>query len=200
MLKDSTGNPLKVLDRALMRDKGSTATCPKCDATWNVYGESAPVAAKAPSEWRVEEVRETHRFEQPLGTDRQVVDAKDFGSSVTQKLSFSRQWRQTVTIESEKSATQTSGGKITVLDIATLESNAETVVKDNYRAEESSERTSTREVEVKVEAGTAMEVLMHWKKVWQGGVVVFEGPEGATVEMPFAVAVDVTFDQEFSSV
>lgn len=184
-----------------MRDKGSTATCPKCNATWNVFGENAPVAAAAPpSEWRVEEVRETHRFEQPLGTDRQVVDAKDFDSSVTQKLSFSRQWRQSVTIESEKSATQSSGASIAVLDIATLESNAETVVRDNYSTEESSERTSTREVEVTVNAGTAMEVLLHWKKVWQGGVVVFEGPEGATVEMPFAVAVDVTFDQEFSSV
>lgn len=200
MLKDSAGNPLKVVDRALMRDKGSTATCPKCDATWNVYGASTPVAPKASSEWRVEEVRETHRFEQPLGTDRQVVDAKDFDSDVTQKLSFSRQWRQSVTIESEKVATQSSGVSLAVLDIATMEANAETVVRDNYSTEDSSERTSTREVEVTVKGGTAMEVLLHWKKVWQGGVVVFEGPDGATVEMPFALAVDVTFDQEFASV
>jgi hypothetical protein len=183
-----------------MRDKGSTATCPKCNVTWNVYGASAPVVPETPSEWRVEEVRETHRFEQPLGTDRQVVDAKDFDSDVTQKLSFSRQWRQSVTIESEKISTQSSGVSLAVLDIATLESNAETVVRDNYSTEDSSERTSTREVQVTVKGGTAMEVLLHWKKVWQGGVVVFEGPNGATIEMPFALAVDVTFDQEFASV
>lgn len=183
-----------------MRDKGSTATCPKCDVRWNVFGAAAPAQpAESPSEWRVDEVRETHRFEQPLGTDRQVVDAKGFGSDVTQKLSFSRQWRQSITVDSEKTVTQSLSGSLKFVDVASLESSAETAVKDGYSAEDSTERTSTREVEVEVKAGTAMEVLLHWKKVWQGGVVVFNGPDGATLEMPFAVAVDVTFDQEFES-
>ena len=33
----------------------------------------------------------------------------------------------------------------------------------------------------------------------RAGVVVFAGPGGATAEVPFALTVDVTFDQEFDS-
>lgn len=199
-MTDSTGRPLNKIGAAYLRDKQSKASCPKCGATWNVFGTTAPQPADSPpTEWRVDEVRETHRFEQAIGTDRQVVDASNFDSNVTQKLVFSRQWRQSVTVDSEKTVTNTSGGSLDILDLATLEASAETAIRDGYSTEDSTERTTSREIEVTVNAGTAMEVKLHWKKVLQGGVVVFAGPGGATAEVPFALTVDVTFDQEFDS-
>lgn len=200
-MTDSTGRPINKIAATYLRDKKATARCPKCDATWPVFGATTPQPADPPpTEWRVDEVRETHRFEQALGTDRQVVDATGFDSKVTQKLVFSRQWRQSVTVESEKAVTHSSGGSLAILDLATLEASAVTAIKDGYSTEDSTERTTSREIEVTVNAGTTMEVQLHWKKVLQAGVVVFAGPNGATVEVPFALAVDVTFDQEFDSV
>jgi hypothetical protein len=200
-MKDATGRPLNKIAATYLRDKQATATCPKCDASWNVFGAATPQPADPPpTGWRVEEVRETHRFDQALGTDRQVVDATGFDSTVTQKLVFSRQWRQSVTVESEKAVTHSSGASVAILDLATLKASAETAIKEGYSTEESTERTTSREIEVRVTAGTSMEVKLHWKKVLQAGVVMFAGPNGATVEVPFALAVDVTFDQEFDTV
>lgn len=200
ILKDPEGNGISILTPYPLLDKGATATCPKCNETWAVFGKDDTAALPKSPEWRITDVRETHRFEEPLGTDRQSVDQKGFSGNSTQRLSFSRQWRQSFSVESEKSTTTRVGGEISLMELAKLEASAETMVRESYVSEESAERTSSRELEVEVPGGTAVEVLFHWKKVWQGGVVVFTGPEGATLEMPFAVAVDVAFDQEMRNI
>lgn len=43
-----------------------------------------------------------------------------------------------------------------------------------------------------------MQVLLHWKKIWQAGTVELTGADNARILMPYAVAVDLGFDPAFS--
>ena len=199
VLKDSSGRPLSLLTGYWRMDRSAVASCPKCGVSWPVFGRggTSQPAAEATG-WSVAEVTETERYEQPIGDDSQVVDAGSSSSAITQTMTFSRQWTQTITLDSEKSETYNVGGSLSVADLASLEASAEKAIKTSRGLSQESSQTTTREVQVTVNAGKKMHVLLHWKKIWQAGVVELTGPNDAKVSMPYAVAVDVTFDQAFT--
>jgi hypothetical protein len=199
VLKDSAGRPLGLMTGYWRLDKSAVASCPKCGVSWPVFGKGGVTTPKPePTPWSVTEVTETERYEQPIGDDRQTVDAGQSSSEITQTMTFSRQWTQTITIDSEKSETWNVGGSLSVADLAKLQASAENAIKTSRGLSQESSQTTTREVQVTVKAGKRMQVLLHWKKIWQAGVVELAGPKDARVAMPYAVAVDVTFDQAFT--
>src|SRR5947209_7006232 len=63
--------------------------------------------------YRVELI-ETKRTEQPMGEDRKVIDNLNSSAPLQRKITTSKEWSQTITIEDEKAASLTgeAGGKV----------------------------------------------------------------------------------------
>lgn len=198
VIKDASGRHLSLLTPYWAMDKSAVATCPKCGLSWPVFGKGGATPKPTTGSWSVTDVTETDRYEQPIGDDRQIVDASGSSSDITQTMTFDRHWTQTVTIGSEKSETWNVGGSLSVGDLVNLEASAETAIRTSHGLSQESAQTTSREIEVTVKAGKKMLVLLHWKKIWQAGVVEFAGPNDSKISMPYAVAVDMAFDQEFS--
>jgi hypothetical protein len=53
------------------------------------------------------------------------------------------------------------------------------------------------EIGITVERGTALAIVLAWKRLWQHGVVHVLS-QGRQVDVPFRVAVGITFDQSMS--
>jgi hypothetical protein len=194
-LTDSKGQPVGILTPYPLMDKGTVAECPTGGEKWPVFRGAAPVH-QAPMGWEVVAVEETVRFEKPVGRDERILDASRSNATATRSLSFSREWTETVSVESEKTQTMGGGISLSMADLIKLEGSAETALKSHYGVSSQRRQTSTEEVSLTVPAGTRLKIILHWKELWQGGSVRLRNVSGAEVRVPFAVRSGITFDQE----
>jgi hypothetical protein len=196
VLVDGAGEPISVVTPYFVMDRSAVAKCPRCGATWAVFGDGQP--AKMPhGPWSVKAINETERFERQIGVDQQIIDASGVSSDVTQKLTFSRHWTQTIDVESEKSHTTSLGGKISLGDVLSLEASVEQAVRDTYGISSETGRTNTQEVQVTVKAGKRLQISLHWKIISQAGTVELEQSGVGSILVPFVCAADLSFDQVF---
>lgn len=176
-------------------DRGTLAECPKCNQRWSVFGSSVPPpppSSPPPYEARL---RETERVEEPLGEEQRIIDNSKSSVKVVRSLSVSKEWVQTYTVEYEKG--RADGGK---LDLALvqgvgIQATAESSVKERYAVSGETRRTFTEQISMEVPKNQKVKVLLHWKRIWQHGILELASAGAPTLEVPFKVVVGVTFDQ-----
>jgi hypothetical protein len=147
---------------------------------------------------KVLEVVETARSEQPLGSEDRDIDNSQSDTTVTRSFKATKRWAQSCQVEFEKSRLSGQGGEVTIPNVASLKGNVEETLRRQYSASSEEEQTFEEEVTVTVPPRTALHLVMDWKRIVQEGYVRLEHGDGRIVEVPFQVAVGVTFDQRQS--
>jgi hypothetical protein len=69
------------------------------------------------------------------------------------------------------------------------------VVKKQYSLSKQEQERHIEEFEVVVPPHTKAIIVLEWKRIWQHGKIIFSNPNNMQVEVPFAVAVGITFNQ-----
>jgi hypothetical protein len=170
-----------------------TAQCPKCLATLPVWRHDS--ASKSDSTWTVQAIVETERFEERIGNDERVIDASNTSATIVRNITFSKEWSRSLTIESEESSSRSMSTGLDLNSIS-IRSTAEQALRNRYNVSTTERETRTEEMSISVPGGTRQQIILQWKRVWQKGIVQLADKTGRRIDLPFNVAVDVTFDQK----
>lgn len=194
---------------------GIRSVCRRCGADWPTFAvgaralarggsraaaaEDAPSAAAdparnepaTPARWRV--VEHT-RVTEPIGDELRVIDNALSPVATRRRIELQRQWTRTVEIGRDAGRTQGVEGKLSLASLGGLAARAERTVSDHYGIRAESVQTYTDEIEVTVNPKMRLEMVLHWNRIWQEGMLVSDDPDRPG-ELPFRVAVGLTFDQ-----
>ena len=135
------------------------------------------------------------RIEKPLGSEERAIDNSGSDTTITRSIKATKRWTQTCQLELEKSRVRGQGADVSVANLATLRRKLEETLREQYAATTQVEQVFEEEVTVTVPPKTSVHLIMDWKRIIQQGYVQLRDSAGATVEVPFEVAVGVTLDQ-----
>jgi hypothetical protein len=177
---------------ALLSGPGTVAECPKCRQRWPVFA-SGPVASVVPK--YDTRITETTRREESLGEDLRTIDNSRSSAGSTRRITVTKEWSQTYSIEYEKANTRKLDAGIEFPCGASLKAEAESRVMEHYALSKEAKQVYTEEISLDVPPKTKLVLKIQWKRIWQLGVLTVTEQGGPTVEVPFEAAVGVTFDQ-----
>jgi hypothetical protein len=114
-------------------------------------------------------------------------------------IKVARRWQQRLEVDSEATRSRSTAGKAGLaVSLARLE--IERAIEQSLRSSLSLaaeiEQILEQTLEVTVPPGARLTVRLHWKQIWQEGDVRVRLADGTVAEIPYRVAVEVTFDQE----
>lgn len=176
----------------LLMDQSAVAECPKCNQRWMVLaGASLP---STPSNLSFIFV-ETERTEEALGDERRQIDNSKSSVELTRRLTIGREWTQSYTLDREKVRSDHSELKVGGAELPSLTLAAENTLKERYSITSSVKQTYEEEITVVVPQRTSLTLVFHWKRLWQHGNIQAYRANKIFFEMPFKVAVGLTFDQ-----
>jgi hypothetical protein len=156
---------------------------------------SGQTVAAAPTVAGTQQV-ETGRREEPLGTETRTVDNSRSASSSIRRLKARRTWTVRQEVRFEETTRKSASGGIEVKAVLHLRGELERAVRRSQAAVAQDERTFEEEIEVTIPARTTVDVLLHWKRVWQEGILIVTTSAGEVFEVPYGEVVGLTFDQE----
>lgn len=161
-----------------------------------IDGELVPTAKSLISESGIESaVIETHRSEEKIGTERRVIDNSKSSASLSRRFTLSKEWFQAYKVDNEKSRVIRGELNVGIGSTLGVKSVAETKIRTQYSVSENIRQICTDEVTIEVPPKTALEILFQWKRIWQHGFVRVQDNQTDAVEIPFQIAVGITFDQ-----
>jgi hypothetical protein len=165
--------------------------CRKCKQKWPLEPDSlAPSQAVG-----VLDVVEVDRVEEPLGNEIRVIDNSASDITVTRTLRATKDWMQSYTVEAEQARLVGHGLEVGSKEIGTFKANAEETLRRKYSFSNEVRQTFAEEIGLTVPARTKIRLTIHWKRIWQRGFVrIQQGPD-RLIEVPFQMAVGLTFDQ-----
>ncbi|MEM7481640.1 MAG: hypothetical protein AAF481_10740 [Acidobacteriota bacterium] len=172
--------------------RAERAECPRCLYSWPVKDDSLPASSQDAA--KVVGVQETERVEEHLGKDLRTIDNSRSSAAIKRRFTISKQWTRTLSVEYEQAESQNAGFSLGA-DGVGVESSIEESIRRKYALEESTTESYSEEVEISVPGKTHLSVIFNWKKIWQLGVVSVQIQAGQVVQIPFRVAVGLTFDQ-----
>ena len=176
--------------------QGEIAECPHCAHRWNYRGKSSPIR---PNKLEVVNIIETSRSEEILGVEQRLIDNSRSTSKTTRRFTVSREWSKNYTIKYEN--TQVNGAelnlglKLVETELANLKVASQETLNKQYSISEGTTENYTEEVQVEVPGYKKLNVIFNWKRIWQHGVIKFRDQNNQVFDVPFQVAVGVTFDQ-----
>jgi hypothetical protein len=136
---------------------------------------------------------ETHRSEEPIGTETRRIDNTSGVGRVTRTIRVTKGWNHTVSLDLHTSDKHSGGGQIGPNWLA-VRTSIEQAVERTYDVSVSRREEFTEEVGVEIEPGADVTIIFTWKRIWQHGLahVLTQGHEKG---VPFRMAVGVSFDQ-----
>lgn len=137
---------------------------------------------------------ETRRTQEPIGEESFSIDNRKAKTSVERVRAVSQEWSRTGSIAFDEARTA-DGGVAIGPNWLSLRTTLQQVFQQTYSVETTQKHTVTEQLTVTVPAGASVRVLVAWKLIWQQGVVRFEDQNGQIVEIPYKVAISLTFDQ-----
>lgn len=143
--------------------------------------------------WRLELVEGT-RYEKLLGKETRSIDNSRSGASTTRMMSFTREWASTYTLSVEQSGT-VGGSAGLGTHVLPLKAEANRTLKSTYSVTSEERKAFVEQVTINVDPRTRSEINFFWKEIRQRGVVRLSGLD-FEVEVPYEIAVALTFDQE----
>jgi len=141
------------------------------------------------------DVVETTRSQQGLGSDERTVDNALSDTTVTRSIKLTKRWTQSCTVEIEKSRVTGQSSELIIPVLATLKSDMEQTLRSQYASSTEEEQIFEAEVSLEVPPRSSLQFVMDWKRIIQNGYVRVQDSAGQTIEVPFAMAVGLTFDQ-----
>jgi hypothetical protein len=170
--------------------------CHHCNYSCNIYASSNTIR---PNKLEVVSIIETHRSADIWGIDQRIIDNSKSTSKTTRKITVSKEWSKTYNIQDEKTQVNgtelNSGVKLPEIEIANIKLTSQETLKSRYSISEGKKETYTEEVQVEVSEYKKVEVSFTWKRIWQHGVIKFRHQDNREFDVPFQIAVEVTFDQ-----
>ena len=145
---------------------------------------------------RILDVTETHRSEEPIGTETRRIDNLAGTARLTRTMRVTREWTRTVSLDHNASSGTTTGAQVGP-DWLALQTSVEQSLSQTYSVSTGRREEFVEEIGVEVEPGTAVTVVLAWKRLWQHGVVRVLSRE-SPVEVSFRLAVGITFDQSMA--
>jgi hypothetical protein len=196
-------------------DSLAVAECPKCHQKWSVFsGNKAGIVRQRMSEITVKgdqskasqidiknldiknlNVIETERVEEHLGSEQRLIDNSKSGITVNREFTIGKEWSQSYVIDYDK--TTSVGGEIggSLFSLGTLKSTFQRSIKDHYSISEGTKLTYSEKINLQIKEKTKLRVIFQWKRLWQHGFLQICTKDGKEFEIPFRVAIGVTFDQ-----
>jgi len=191
-------------------DISTIAECPRCKQHWPVFSDSQSGTSVHLAQPNVEyskvksdeilevskfQLVETDRSEEPLGSDRRIIDNSKGTGRVTRKLAISKEWSKTYTVDFEKAVKASGEAGFKVFNIVAIKANIEGDLRKKYSISESVKNTYTDEVSVEIEPQTKVIYCFNWKCIWQNGVIrCLDRDDREVAFIPFRVVIGVTFD------
>jgi hypothetical protein len=157
---------------------------------------SRPLAAEEGLDEVATRQVETGRREEPIGTETRTVDNSRSASSSVRRLKARRTWTGSQEVRFEETTRKSVSGGVEVKAVVNLRGELEQAVRRSRTTVVQDERTFEEEIEVTIPARTTVDVLLHWKRVWQEGNLVVTTSSGDVFEVPYREVVGLTFDQE----
>lgn len=147
----------------------------------------------APPAVQVLGITELHRSEEPIGTENLRIGDASGAARLTRTMRVTREWSRTVNLETDDTHGSSAAGVVGPAWLS-LRRTVEQSLSRTYTISEGRREEFAEELSVEVEPGAAVTVVLDWKRLWQHGVVhaLFEGRQ---IEIPFCVAIGITFDQ-----
>lgn len=196
-------------------DSLAVAECPRCQQKWSVFsGAKAGIVRQRMSEITVKsgqsliapidvkdvdikhlKITETERVEEHLGSEQRLIDNSKSKIIITREFTIGKEWSQSYVIDYDK--TTSIGGEIGagIFGIGTLKSTFQQSIKDHYSISEGTRLTYSEKINLQVKEETKLRVIFQWKRLWQHGCLQISTKRGEEFEIPFRVAIGVTFDQ-----
>ena len=166
--------------------RSTVAECPVDHETWPVFG-SAP-------RLEVKDVVEAGRTEEDWHPERRVFDNRLGTSEQKTTTTFTTGWTRTVAVEREETEKLSATLGFPLKEVISIELSAEDTLRKKYAVSDAEEQTSSISQEIVVPAHTKRILDLHWRRVWQHGVVTFDDPRGGELRVPFKVLVDVRYN------
>jgi hypothetical protein len=89
------------------------------------------------------------------------------------------------------------GGSIELrpASLVTIKTEALASLRERYSIAVEEEQIFQEEIDVTVPPGSAVQIVLHWKRIWQEGNVILSFPNGGSLQLPFRLVAGMTFDQ-----
>jgi len=150
------------------------------------------------TKWEILDIVEHGRTQAYIGEETRVIDtSKSRSSSINRTINFKKQWRQTYELEYEKAHSLTKGESVRTDRYITYTKQIEDSIKKRYAITGEEIRTCEESIEVDAKPGTIVILRIEWKKILQQGYVevsnTYDDPS-ETIQIPFSLVVDLTFD------
>ncbi|HEY4454142.1 MAG TPA: hypothetical protein VGN81_07520 [Pseudonocardiaceae bacterium] len=157
------------------------ATCTKCGGSWPLFAQPGAIDTV--------QVLETDRVEDAIGQDVRRIDNSGPASAV-RRIKATRRWMQRVEFADDRTSTSTKG-----IDLFRFKASAETTLHRHFGGSAETEQTFEEGIELSIPPNTVLELVLHWKRIWQRGSVIGTDAAGGTIQLPFRIVVGLTFDQ-----
>ena len=192
--------PVKLMIIPLM-DRGTIATCPKCSASWPVFdNDSNAPAVREPVDVPAVRIVEEGRTDEQLGSEVRVIDNSASDVPSLRRMKATKRWRRACEIQMERTETATNGFELDPGMLASMKSEMQSAIRSNYTIRTEEEDLFEEEIEISIPGRAAVEVRLHWKRIWQHGVAIAMYSSGYAIRTPFRVVAGITFDQEIVDV
>ena len=167
----------------------TVAECSKCKRRWKVFKAASPLLPQSFV------LIDTDRTEEFLGNESRQVDNSKSAAEMTRRFTIGREWAQSYVVDYERIQNRREGLQLGSPQFATLTLAAENALKERYSITTETKQSYSEEISVNVPPKTKLNIVFHWKRIWQHGLLQTSDLNGRAIEIPFKVAVGVTFDQ-----
>lgn len=193
-------------------DISTVAQCPRCKQSWSVFNTNSSNSHNNPTpstqntppntvhsrdvlEVSKFQIIEASREEEALGSDRRTIDNSRGSGSITRKLTLTKEWSKTYTIDFQKAVKTNIAGDFSILKLLTFKSTIEGDLRKKYSISETVKNVYTDEVAVTIEPRSKAVYNFDWKRIWQKGTIkCLDQVDQVVAFIPFKVVVEVTFD------
>lgn len=186
------GTRYSFLTGYLFMDKSAVAECPKCNQRWMVAASAALPHSPATLSFTFVE---TDREEEPVGDERRQIDNSESSVELARRFTIGREWAQTDTLDHEKIQSSHGELKLGGTELPSLTLAAENELKTRYSLSSTLKQTYEEEISIVVPPRSRLTLVFHWKRLWQCGTIQAYRANELLVEVPFKIAVGLTFDQ-----
>lgn len=142
-------------------------------------------------------VTEMHRSQELIGTESRRIDNTSGSGRLTRTIRVTREWSRMISADLHET-NKLSGNAQIGPNWLHLKAAIERGLEQTYTISASSREEFAEEIGIEVGPGADDTVVLTWKRIWQHGLadVLIRGRH---VDVPFRVAVGVTFDQSSTS-
>jgi hypothetical protein len=162
--------------------------------TVNVGRTLPPLRFIGPEQTNVISIRELSRTQEAIGDQSYSFDHSQTTSTATETIRVSQQTTVSVFIGMEKLRTALGDFGLTFMGFG-VQGKLEKVVRNTYNITTASELTLSQDTTINIPARKHVQVILHWKKIWQHGSIGVLA-EGHPFVIPYALTIALNFDTE----